>query len=284
MPYNTDGGSHRDGVSNERNIVTSLNATHGHSLNLHILFNCLLLQFVQIGGTRSVSDMDILNAEGVKLSGVSIKNHKQGSYDYVNTSKLGDYLPEEVVTAIKDGISAIKEQFAGDESRLPEARRAVEAVLEAAWEQMNSDVLKKILQVISFRNPKLIMINDIRARKLKCYHEAAFTEISSEPYKASNTYALRTPPRGAKSSRQITRNGEVTNLRIRIVLNNGVKALLGLSTSNNSSIPVIKIQQDRVDAVLAATTMYSECDYGVAPVAQAIPVIDLSAAMTGLNI
>ena len=107
MPYNTNGGSHRDGVSNEQKIVAHLNASNGHSLNLHTLFGQEGLQFIQIGGTQSVSDMDVLSAEGVKLSGVSIKNHKQGSYDYVNTSKLGEYLPEEVVTAIKTRISAI---------------------------------------------------------------------------------------------------------------------------------------------------------------------------------
>ena len=263
MPYNTDGGSHRDGVSNEKKIVAHLNANNGRSLNLHTLFGMEGLQFIQIGGTKSVSDMDVINAEGVKLSGVSIKNHKQGSYDYVNTSKLGQYLPESVVMAIKAGISAIKTEFAGDEARLPEARRAVESVLEAAFAQMSSDVIKSILQVISFRNPKLMMINDIKDKKLKCYHEVAFTEISSEPYKAINTYALKSTR--AKSSRQITRNGVVTNLRLRIVLNNGVKALLGLSKSNKYSIPVIKIQQDNVNAVLAATTMYSSCDFGVEP-------------------
>ena len=295
MPYNTNGGSHRDGVSNEKKIVAHLNADNGRSLNLHKLFGVEGLQFIQIGGTKSVSDMDVLSAEGVKLSGVSIKNHKQGSYDYVNTSKLGDYLPEEVVTAIKTRISAIKAEFTGDETRLPEARRAVESVLEEAFAQMSSEVLRKILQVISFRNPKIMMINDIKDKKLKCYHEAAFTEISSEPYKASNTYALKTTR--AKSSRQITRNGVVTNLRIRMVLNNGVKALLGLSSANRSSIPVIKIQQDKVDAVLANTMMYSECDFGVeatVEISQEVEAAlqtsqqetetDLSAAMTGLTL
>ena len=282
MPYNTNGGSHRDGVSNEKKIVAHLNASNGHSLNLHTLFGQEGLQFIQIGGTKSVSDMDILTAAGVKVSGVSIKNHKQGSYDYVNTSKLDQYLPESVVAAIKTGISAIKAEYAGDESRLPEARRAVETVLEAAFAQMSSDVIKSILQLINVRNPKLVMINDIKDKKLKCYHESSFTELSAEPYKASNTYALKSTR--AKSSRQITRNGVVTNLRLRIVLNNGVKALLGLSKSNKYSIPVIKIQQDNVDAVLAATTMYSSCDFGVEPAEEKNNEDDLSAAMTGLTI
>ena len=259
MPYNTTGASHRDGVSNEKKIVDYLNATNGSSLRLNELFG-ESLHFKQIGGTKSVSDMDIMSEEkGDVLSGVSIKNHKQGSYDYVNTSKLGMYLPESVVSTIKEGIAAIKCEYAGNEERLPEARKMVESLLEEAFAQFDDVVIKKLLQRINVRNPKLMMINDVKSGKLKCYHESAFTELASEPYKAENSYALKTTR--AKSSRQITRNGVVTNLRLRIVLNNGVKALLGLSSSNKTSTPVIKVQQDSVDKVLAATTLYSECPF-----------------------
>merc|ERR1711966_261856 len=75
------------------------------------------------------------------------------------------------------------------------------------------------------------MINDIKDKKLKCYHESSFTELSSEPYKASNTYGLIVG-RG-RGSRQITRNGVNTNLRMRIVLNNGVGALLDTKIIEN---------------------------------------------------
>ena len=289
MPYNTDGGSHRDGVSNEKKIVNHLNADNGKSLNLDKMFENEGLRFVQIGGTKSVSDMDILTAQDEKLSGTSIKNHKEGSatFDYINTSKLGDYLPEEVVTSMRDGIAAIKEEFYGDKTQAQKnspARLRKNAVMATAWEHITSDDIKKILQVINSRNPELMMINDIKNKKLKCYRESAFTELSSEPYKASNTYALRIPPRGAMESRQITRNGELTNLRIRITLNNGVTALLGIGSKKKPSNPVIKIQQDNVDAVLAATTMYSSCDFGVEPAEEKNNEDDLSAAMTGLTL
>ena len=259
MPYNTDGGSHRDGVSNEQKIVDHLNTSNGKSLNLHELFGQDSLQFVQIGGTTSVSDMDILSSTGMRVCGVSIKNHKQGTYDYVNTSKLQQYLPENVVTAIKEGVAAIKAKYNGDESKLPEARKEVEDLLERAFARISSNIIKSILQMINARNPKLVIINDIKDKKLKCYHESSFTELSVEPYKATNTYALKSTR--AKTSRQICRNGVVTNLRVRIVLNNGVKALIGLSKANKHSIPVIKIQQDNVNALLESTTLYSQCDF-----------------------
>ena len=65
--------------------------------------------------------------------------------------------------------------------------------------------------------------------------------------------------RGKTSAKVIfekTQDGEPSpilidhNIRIRVVLNNGVNALLGKSTKNKHSTPCIKIQQDRCDKVI----------------------------------
>ena len=40
------------------------------------------------------------------------------------------------------------------------------------------------------------------------------------------------------------------NIRVRVTLNNGVKALMGKSKKNKTSIPSIKIQQDKVHKVV----------------------------------
>tara|TARA_Y100000590_G_C15651460_1_gene988909 strand:- start:359 stop:1147 length:789 start_codon:yes stop_codon:yes gene_type:complete len=262
MPYNTTGASHRDGVSNEQKIVQFLNSTADEkALKLKSLFRPNLnLQFVQIGGTKSVSDMDIRDiTTGQKVCGVSIKNHKQGSYDYVNTSKLGDYLPAAIVSTLKEGVKAIKGKYFGQEDKLPEARTEVATLLEQAFTQFNDAIIRQVIQEINDRNPRLVIINDIANKQLKCYLDSSFTELSAEPYKSTNVYTLKTTR--AKTSRQIMRNGIVTNLRLRVSLNNGVKALLGLSKANKYSIPVIKIQQDSVDKVLINTTLYSSCEF-----------------------
>ena len=260
MPYNTTGGSHRDGVSNEKKIVDFLNATNGGSLRLNELFG-ESLQFVQIGGTKSVSDMDIFREEsGERVCGVSIKNHKQGSYDYVNTSRTRDYLPEESVNRISSGIQGIRTAYLDQEEKIEAARAAKNTLLEAEFVNLTSDAIKSLLQKINVRNPKLIIVNDVKDKKLKCYHESAFTELATEPYKEENVYSLK-KGRG-KTSRQILRNGVSTNLRVRIELNNGVKALLGgFGAGNKNSSVAIKVQQDSVDKVLAGTTLYSECDF-----------------------
>ncbi len=79
MPYNTTGASHRVGVSNAKKITDFLNGTNGRSLRLNELFG-ESLQFKQIGGTKSVSDMDIQTETGERVCGVSIKNHKHKLY------------------------------------------------------------------------------------------------------------------------------------------------------------------------------------------------------------
>jgi hypothetical protein len=78
-------------------------------------------------------------------------------------------------------------------------------------------------------------------------------ELAVHPYDDSVVYELRAPK--AKSSRQVWRikNGVETNthLRLRMVLNNGIGALLALPTAKNkSSMLTMKIQQDNVDGLL----------------------------------
>jgi len=195
------------------------------------------------------------------VCGVSIKNHKQGgTIDYLNTSRTRDYLPEESANRVSSGIQGIRTAYLDQEEKIEAARAAKNTLLDAEFVNLKSDAIKSLLQKINVRNPKLIIVNDVKNKKLKCYHESAFTELATEPYKEENVYSLK-KGRG-KTSRQILRNGVSTNLRVRIELNNGVKALLGgFGARNKNSSVTIKVQQDSVDKVLAGTTLYSECDF-----------------------
>ena len=70
----------------------------------------------------------------------------------------------------------------------------------------------------------------------------------------------------AKTSRQIFIVGadgteKNTHLRIRFVLNNGITALLGFSSANKSSVPVLKIQQDNVAEFINSATDKTEHNY-----------------------
>lgn len=262
MPYNTTGASHMEGVKNEKDIVDSLNVTNGSSLKLDDLYGGPL-HFKQIGGTKSVSDMDGFSAEsGERKCGVSIKKHKggTGTFDYVNTSKLRDYLPEDSVSRVKNGISSIRTSYFGDESKINIARNEKNILLEQEFVYFTDVVIKSLLKKINSRNPELIIVNDVQNRKLKCYKESSFRELAVEPYNDSNVYTLK-KGRG-KTSRTILRNGVPINLRLRIELNNGVGALLGgFGKKNKNSSVTIKVQQESVDKVLLTTELYSECEY-----------------------
>lgn len=262
MPYNTTGASHAEGVKNEKDIVDTMNVTNGGSLKLDELYGGPM-HFKQIGGTKSVSDMDGFSAEsGERKCGVSIKKHKggTGTFDYVNTSKLKDYLPEESVSRVKNGISSIRTSYFGDESKINTARNEKNILLEQEFVHFTDAVIKSLLKKINSRNPELIIVNDVQNRKLKCYKESSFRELAVEPYNDSNVYTLK-KGRG-KTSRSILRNGAPINLRLRIELNNGVGALLGgFGKKNKNSSVTIKVQQESVDKLLATTELYSECEY-----------------------
>lgn len=262
MPYNTTGASHADGVKNEKDIVDTMNVTNGGSLKLDELYGGPM-HFKQIGGTKSVSDMDGFSAEsGERKCGVSIKKHKggTGTFDYVNTSKLKEYLPEGSVSRVKNGISSIRTSYFGDESKINTARNEKNNLLEQEFVHFTDVVIKSLLKKINSRNPELIIVNDVQNRKLKCYKESSFRELAVEPYNDSNVYTLK-KGRG-KTSRSILRNGVPINLRLRIELNNGVGALLGgFGKKNKNSSVTIKVQQESVDKLLSTTELYSECEY-----------------------
>ena len=262
MPYNTTGQSHSEGVQNEEDVVDFLNAHNEEDpLNVEeILGEEGPLTYEQRGGTQEVADMVVKGADGSVLCGVSMKKHRTGTYDYVNTSRLGEYLPASAVDANAEDIRNVKEEYGGDESRVGEARKRVAGIQNRMFENMNSEVITRLLKMIHNRNPTLVLVTDESEKKLKLYHESAFEELACWPYQIGQNYTLKETSR-AKTSRQVMRNGVKTDLRVRITLNNGVGALLGLSSSNRSSSTTIKVQQDNVDGVLRKLEMWCDCDY-----------------------
>jgi len=262
MPYNTRGVSHAEGVKNEKNIVGFLNETNGSSLKIDELYGGPLY-FTHEGGTKSVSDMGVFSvANDERKCGVSIKNHKGegGSFDYINSSKLCDYLPVASVNRVKVGISNIRALYHGDESKLDIARNEKNIILEQELVYFTNIVIKSLLKKINSRNPELIIVNDVKNKKYLCYNEDSFNELSREPYIDTNVYTLRKG--SGKTSRMILRNGIRTGLRLRLELNNGVGALLGgFGKRNKNSSVTIKVQQESVCNLLKVTELYSECEY-----------------------
>ena len=82
-------------------------------------------------------------------------------------------------------------------------------------------------------------------------------ELKEFQFVPESQYFLKHNPGtcSAQIMRSSKKKSEVFNtyLRVRLVLNNGVNALVGSSLKNKTSVPCIKIQQDNVDFFLQST-------------------------------
>jgi hypothetical protein len=242
MPYKTDGSTHHGGVRNEQTLVDMFNANPPRALV--DAYPDVALRFVQEGGTGQVDDVGVFSGD-TRLTGISAKSHGEGgTFDYIKTSKVSDYIP--TVQPLVEQIEQFKREFRKNPEAVPAMRKLVKEGVDALWPTMTSEDIRKLLKVIDERNSPWICVNDMLFR-----HEQ-IVELSLHPYDEDVSYELRT--NRAQSSRQIWRvkDGQVTNthLRIRLILNNGVTAALGLSTANKNAYMCIQVQQDSVDTLL----------------------------------
>ena len=99
-----------------------------------------------------------------------------------------------------------------------------------------------------------ILINCEKEQTLVYFEKKELKELQGVP---DSQYFLKHTP--GTCSAQIMRSSKNsfeekeefnTYLRLRLVLNNGVNALVGTSLKNKTSVPCIKIQQDNVDFFL----------------------------------
>jgi len=250
MPFRTDGTSHSGGVSNEKEIVSHFNENPGTSV--HRLFGeSVDMRMEHRGGTQTKTDA-VMIVDGIENT-ISIKNHKEGTFDWLNSSSA---LDRETYRAIIDHFNTFKEIYRRGEKTLAQIRTAISEHLSTVLQQFSSEFIIGLLKSVHAEYSDAVMIHDVAKKELVCFlKDGNLKELQT----AENaTYFLKSAPR-AKTSAQIWRRcnetGHETNtdLRIRLVLNNGVTALLGESSSNKTSVPCIKIQQDRVkDFILAA--------------------------------
>jgi hypothetical protein len=131
-------------------------------------------------------------------------------------------------------------------------KTAIKDATNSTWDNMTSEGIRKLLLAVNDRTPEWMFVRE--ATEMSVFRHEEMRELSEFPKDPSWTYVLRAGR--AKESRQVWRvkNGvEVnTHLRLRLVTNNGVTALLGLSNANKNSILTLKIQQDAVNQLLAA--------------------------------
>jgi hypothetical protein len=242
MVYVTDGSVHHDGVQNEKDMSMNLNLLN----HFQKLYPQGKVELVKRGGTQSVIDLDI-RIDGENVEGCSIKLHRNGTFDHINTTNRVD----EVVPDLVKQIAELKKTHRGDEASLPLVRKSLNAATNDSFEKIGSETISDCLKQIHDRAPKWMIVKE--KTQISVFDHLSMEELSKYPYDGSTTYFLKKAA-SAQTSRQVWRetNGVKVNtdLRLRLVLNNGVTALLGLSKANKNSVLTMKIQQDQVNRLL----------------------------------
>ena len=251
MPYKTGGETHHGGISNEKELVDLLNSDPEININTYIQSQASsqdIPRWRHLGGTTQKADCDV--AIGEHCFAMSIKNHENtGTFDWINTSKLEEF-NESLGQSVKTAVDQFKTANYGKEIT-SNMRNQLADIFNSEFDRITSEQIKTLLHTLYIKYPEYVLINNRQDRRLIMYpKENNFAEFVEYP---DSEYFLKTSR--AKTSRMIFRrkNGIETNtdLRLRLVLNNGLGALIGKSEKNKCSIPCLKIQQDKVGTLIS---------------------------------
>mgnify|MGYP005678027093 CR=1 FL=1 len=248
MPYVTTGAVHHSGVSNEKTLVQYANEHQYLNINRRLCGSEGQAIWSHLGGTKQKADCKATIGSVDHL--ISIKHHESsGTFDWINTSKLDSVEPT-LSSELKPKIASFKEKY-NNQDVTAEMRIEMENIFNGAFENIGSDHIKKLLRDLYEKYPPWILINHKSENQFIMYNkENNFSEFLQDEDWEYYLVSMR-----GKTSRMIFRkkDGVVvnTNLRLRLVLNNGINALVGKSNSNKTSVPCLKIQQDRVNQLLA---------------------------------
>lgn len=248
--FKKDGSTHYSGIKNEHNIVLWLNQEES-LIGKHLRPTP---DFVvkHKGGTQCKADAIVINSldNSVVTTTLSIKNHKTGTFDWLNSTKG---FPEDVSTFLKERTKEIKANYLLY-NNLDTSREEIETMFSSTLADLKSNhcFIQSILVSIYQKYTDGILVNIEKEQTLVYFEKKELKELQG--FDDSFHYSLRHKP-GTCSASIIRTNSNTleeinTNLRVRLVLNNGVNALVGTSLKNKCSVPCIKIQQDNVDVFL----------------------------------
>lgn len=266
MPFTTDGRVHRSGISNEHAICNFLNTK---SIVIRAALCPAGSTVEHRGGTGSKADAEIVlpahaGAEAgageeaaSKNKTISIKHHKMGTFDWLNSSAA---IPVALKATLHTALQAIRATYDAStkvDADEKTARVSVENLFAEHLRALPSNSIKALLSGCYAIYTDYIIIKDVAKNELVAFDRSK--NIPELRTFDSCSYYLKSSAR-AKTSAQIWRRHETdglemnTKLRLRLVLNNGVSALLGKSVSNKCSVPCLKIQQDDVSHFLTSLT------------------------------
>jgi len=229
LAYRIDGSVHTGGLSNEKRVINFLNSIKYYPEEI-----------TPLGGTQHKADA----IAGTK--GISIKRKKsasQGSFDYLNTSQLPTSIAPYFTDVLTEAAAIrLDPSFEARLSAVDRIRARVADACSQALNDLTPELVTEFLVdalVTRYQSINLMAVTD--GNKLNLYSPDDNPVVQA--LSAGQEFCVSGK---AKGSRRV----ESTNLRIRITTNNGIGALLGVSKANKNSSISLKLQQDRVNALL----------------------------------
>ena len=246
--FTTDGTAHKNGIKNEKRIQEKFESSP-LLFGLNVLYGPLK-EVIKAGGTQNKADL-ILKYEKAKLP-LSIKNFTGATHDWINTTKVPNIYFEAAVNWTNDNrgtCSDIAAQYSKKSSEGQKIKKQKESelkeIINACFDLIPSKFLKDFLAIeFSKIAPQHVLLADKISDTDYLYagkDHPIFQLLEDE-----NAFFTLRQKRNAKTSRSIFCNGKDTGLRLRVVLNNGMGALLAgkLWSSNSTSCLTIKLQQE----------------------------------------
>ena len=237
--YKTNGSTHYEGIANEHAVIDILNDRN--------YFDCPV---THLGGTKNKADA---MAGSVPISIKRKKGLANGSFDWINTSNTDGIIDRTVFTDYFRFVKYSRENSVKHD--IPQVRDWYAKCCEAALAKITPTQVTQFLQeqVCDKQTGFKLVVADTDKDTLYIidHERTPLAQLLSKGYIAnvvmgkgkSSAKIIFTAP--GKDINDIG-SGVDIGLRIRCTSNNGIKAMLGLSTANKNSQTVVKIQQDKV--------------------------------------
>ena len=235
--FNTTGQVHFSGIKNEHKTIQLLNE-----------WGIYETEVTHLGGTKNKADAK------AGEQGISIKHKKglnSGSFDWVNTSKTFPLIADDHFSDFNTWVRIIKNSKTTLQANSIETvRDEFNRVCNLGLKLIRQSDLQTFLYNSLF-NDLDIVINDTNEGVL--YHTPNYG-LRSIQLLERGFQAEIIPTDKIQTSRKVVLRMGVhtvdTGLRLRLTSNNGIKAMLGMSKSNKTSIPVLKLQQDNIQRLV----------------------------------
>lgn len=272
MVYKIDGSSHKNGVAGEQSLLTFFNDINNFSYISDSLKKWGAIKefkkfnFISKGGTKNREDIYCVNND-IKISiktKKKINNSYKGTFDLINTSSLLNTISKdniECIDLINEWDNWLKEAKDNKNLNRQNVKNVVYKTYKSILNAITGDDIKSIFDVIKLKEKDVIEVirdykNEVTETIEKC--DLHFLEYHWFKKELNANIDLNQKIVSDKNSSFIKNiDGQNGIFRVRIVLNNGISALMrelnlepkSKNKNNNSSL-TIKIQVDKIKEVV----------------------------------